>query len=174
MTRALEFQHIADGLLFWEAYEPAVKADLCSCAVRTERGMVVIDPILLAEEAMVKFRGSAQLAAIVVTNENHARAAHAWSDEFRVPVLAHPAAVSALDIQVDGTLEDGALVCGELQVVSLPGAAAGEIALVSPRGSAHVGDALIHLDPYGFSVLPEKYCDDAKSLRDSLRKLFRF
>jgi hypothetical protein len=37
-----------------------------------------------------------------------------------------------------------------------------------------VGEALINVAPYGFSMLPEKYCEDAKRGRVSLRKLPRY
>jgi hypothetical protein len=38
----------------------------------------------------------------------------------------------------------------------------------------HLGDALIHLPPYGFTLLPEKYCTDAREMRLALGKLLRF
>ena len=34
-----------------------------------------------------------------------------------------------------------------------------------------VGDALIHLPTQGFSILPDKYCTNAKALRRSLEGL---
>ena len=37
-----------------------------------------------------------------------------------------------------------------------------------------IGDALIHVAPYGFAMLPEKYCADAKAGRESLKKLLRY
>ena len=58
-------------------------------------------------------------------------------------------------------------------IITLPGAAPGEIALHAGN-VLHVGDALIHLPPYGFAPLPEKYCADAQELRASLGKLLRF
>ena len=68
--------------------------------------------------------------------------------------------------------KDGELVAGDLQVYEVPGAAAGEIALFDAAGgSLHLGDAVINAGAYGFSLLPQKYCEDAKQLRDSLRAL---
>jgi hypothetical protein len=37
-----------------------------------------------------------------------------------------------------------------------------------------VGDALIHVEPNGFAMLPVKYCADARQLALSLRKLLSF
>jgi hypothetical protein len=54
----------------------------------------------------------------------------------------------------------------------LEGSAPGEIA-IHGDGAWHLGDALIHLPPTGFSLLPDKYCDDPKELRRSMEKLLR-
>jgi len=65
------------------------------------------------------------------------------------------------------------LVGGALAVHSLEGAGPGEIALLGKSGGLHFGDAVIHLPEHGFSLLPEKYCTDARQMRESLRKLLR-
>ncbi len=57
-------------------------------------------------------------------------------------------------------------------MVELPGGPRGEIALFVPaHATLVVGDALINFEPYGFAVLPEKYCQDQKQLLGSLRTL---
>jgi Metallo-beta-lactamase superfamily len=173
MPRADEFQQVTDGLYFWQAYDPAVKVDLSCCARRTLRGLVFIDPIPLAREALAELCAVAAPAAILLTNGNHARAATEYRKHFSIPIFAHAAAVAELGIPVDQEIEDGETVLDEFIVTALPGAAPGEIAL-SVGGALHVGDALIHLAPYGFTLLPEKYCADAKEMRASLGKLLRF
>jgi glyoxylase-like metal-dependent hydrolase (beta-lactamase superfamily II) len=75
---------------------------------------------------------------------------------------------------VDREVRQGDTIGGALEVIELPGAGAGEIALHSAAGAMHVGDALIHLEPMGFAPLPDKYCADARELRRSLGKLLRF
>ena len=173
MPRADEFQQITDGLYFWQAYDPAVKTDLTCCARRTARGLVFIDPIPLARAALAELCETAAPAAIILTSGNHARAAAEYRARFSIPILAHPAAVSELAIPVDQEIADGATVLDEFTAIALPGAAPGEIALHA--GTAlHVGDALIHLAPHGFALLPEKYCADAKEMRAALGKLLRF
>ena len=173
MPRADEFQQVTDGLYFWQAYDPAVKVDLSCCARRTAGGLVFIDPILLAREALAELCEVAPPAAVIVTNGNHARAAADFREHFSIPILAQAAAVAELGLAVDQEIADGETVLGEFTVIALPGAAPGEIALHA-GGALHVGDALIHLAPHGFALLPEKYCADAKELRASLGKLLRF
>jgi len=62
---------------------------------------------------------------------------------------------------------------GLAEAVSLEGFAPGETALWL-GGVLILGDALINSAPYGFSMLPDKYCADAKAGRESLKKLLRF
>ena len=107
--------------------------------------------------------------AIVLTNGNHTRAAVRFRDRFGMKVFA-AADADGLDITPDATFADGDVAPGGMRVVTLPGAGPGEIALIG-NGIACVGDALIHLEPEGFRMLPAKYCSDARMLAESLRKL---
>jgi len=173
MPRADEFQQVRDGLYFWQAYDPAVKVDLSCCARITARGLVFIDPIPLARSALAELCEVAAPAAILLTNGNHARAAADYRKRFSIPILAHTGAVAELGLAVDQEIADGETVLDEFTVTALPGAVAGEVAFFA-GGVLHVGDALIHLAPPGFALLPEKYCADAKEMRVSLGKLLRF
>ena len=174
MLPADEIQQVRDGLWSWQRYQPAVKVECSSCAVRVGRRLVFIDPIPLTAEALGELLQHGEPAAILATNGNHARAAAAWRTQLGIPLLAHPDAAPGLDCAVDRELADGECLEGSLTVIALPGGAPGEIALHDSRGWMIVGDALIHLGADGLAVLPEKYCDDFKTLRHSLRKLLRF
>lgn len=169
---AEELQLVRPDLAFWQAYEPAVKCDLSCCARRVDAGLVFIDPIPLAAAAIEELLALAKPAAVVLTNGNHARAAADFRARFSIPILAHAGAVPELGIPIDEELADGATVLDSLRVITLPGAAAGEIALCG-GAALHLGDALIHVEPPGFAALPDKYCDDPRELRGSLGKLLR-
>ncbi len=171
--RAEEFQQVTDGLYFWQAYDPAVKVELSCCARCTARGLVFIDPVPLAREALAELSAVAAPAAIILTNGNHARAAAEYRKRFSIPILAHAGAAAELGLAVDQEIADGETVLDEFTVIALPGAAPGEIALHA-GGVLHVGDGLINLPPYGFALLPEKHCSDAKEMRAALGKLLRF
>lgn len=170
-AQASEIQQVTDDVIFWQAYEPEVKADLTSCAVRGGKGWVIIDPIPLTRVALLELREIMEPFAIVLTNGNHARAAVEYRDRFELPVFAHADAVPELEIKIDEELGEGSTIAGDLTVVTVPGAGAGEIALYSAGKSLHLGDALINLEPLGFTFLPDKYCHDAKEMRRSLAKL---
>lgn len=173
MPRADEFQKVTEDLFFWQAYNPAVKVDLSCCARRTTRGLVFIDPIPLAAGPLAELSSLTPPAAILLTSANHARAAAEYRQRFSIPILAHPAAVSELGLSIDQEIADGETILDTFTVIALPGAAPGEIALHA-GDAMHLGDALIHLPPYGFTLLPEKYCTDAREMRLALGKLLRF
>ncbi len=171
--RAEEFQVVSPSLAVWQAYEPAVKCELSSCARRFGNELVFIDPIPLAKMALAELVAEATPVAIIVTNGNHARAAAEFRDRFSIPILAHAAAAAELGIAIDQSLAEGDSALGRFTVVEIAGAPAGEIALHAD-GIAHLGDALINLDPLGFTTLPDKYCADPREMRRALGKLLRF
>jgi hypothetical protein len=169
LTVATDFRAVTPTLFAWEAFEPAVKCDLSSCALDTRDGLIFIDPIALAEPALARLIGGRKPCAILLTNGNHARGASALRERLGVPVLA-TADASVLGILPDATLAGGQPTPGGLRVITLPGAGPGEIALIG-HGIAFLGDALIHLPPEGLRILPDKYCAAPRQLRRSLRKL---
>ena len=172
MAVAQTFKAVSPTLFSWQAYEPAVKCDLSSCAIATAEGLLFVDPIELAEPAMTELTAANTPLAIFLTNGNHTRAALWFQDRFGVKVFS-AAGAAGLEIIPDATLEDGDVAPGGMRVVTLPGGGPGEMALVGD-GIACVGDALIQLEPEGFRMLPSKYCSDARLLADSLRKLLSY
>jgi hypothetical protein len=172
MAVAADFTAVTPSLFAWQAFEPAVKCELSSCALDTVDGLIFIDPIGLADAALARLLRGRTPAAIILTNGNHTRAAGALRDRLGVKVLASTEA-SGLDIVPDAILAAGEIAPGDLTVVPLPGAGPGEIALIG-HGLACIGDALIHLPPEGLRLLPAKYCANPEQLRHSLRKLLSY
>jgi len=172
LVTASDFQPVTPKLFVWHAYEPEVKCELSSCALNGPDGLTFIDPIALAAPALGRLLHGRRPCAIILTNANHARAAEQLRASLRIPVFASVEA-EGLDIVPDVTLTDRQSAPGGRQVVALPGAGSGEIALVG-SDVACIGDALINLAPEGFRTLPEKYCEDAGQLRRSLRKLLSY
>lgn len=172
MSRADEFHQLRPDLFVWQAYEKAVKTDLTCCACRTGKGLVFIDPIPLQKDAEAELLAIAPPRAVILTSGNHERSAGDYRRRFSIPIYAHADAAAEFSFPLDHTVADGDTVLDEFTVLTIPGAAAGEIALC--RGdTVHLGDALIHLPPYGFALLPDKYCSDPREMRQALGKLLR-
>ena len=170
MRAALEYQIIRPGLFFWQAYDPAVKTDLCCCAFDTPEGLVFCDPVPLDAPALEELMHGRAARAIVLTNGNHERNAAALARRFGVDVWAHS---GARDVAAATRwFEDGGRLFGA-EAILLDGFAAGESAFWLD-GLLLLGDALINVPPYGFSILPDKYCADPRAARESLKKLLQF
>ena len=175
MKPVCEIQRVNGRLYFWQGYEPAVKTDLSAHAWLTPEGWVLMDPIALEDEPWNELTRQAAIAAIILTSANHERAAADFAKKTGAPVMAHADAREGISIGIDQWIQDGGDTFG-LTAIHLPGFAPGEIALHSPEGTGIVmmGDALINVQPYGFAMLPEKYCDDPKAARAALQKLLQF
>jgi hypothetical protein len=176
MWVASDFDRITSGIAIWHGYDPAVKAELYSTSLVTSDGSYFIDPIPLESEMLEELVDPRGIAAVVVTNSNHHRASVGFAEQFSVPVIAH---VDTFSDEQPGQLKqvvDGDEICDGLRVISIKGAAGGEMVLhyALNGGTLIIGDALINFEPYGFTFLPAKYCWNHKQMRHSLRKLLDY
>lgn len=176
MALALEVDQVAPSLAIWQCYDPAVKADLFSTALETGSGVYLIDPIPLRAEALRNFESAWKVVGIIVTNENHERATAQFAEKFSVPIYLHAALRESIAHPRVTGLRDGEAFSPGLNAIAIEGAVLGEIALHydAHGGTMIVGDALINFEPFGFSLLPAKYCSDPKLMRRSLSKLLDY
>jgi hypothetical protein len=173
MSRSEEIHEIRPDLFYWQAYDPAVKTDLSCCSCLTAKGLVFIDPVSLQKDAEAELLAAGAPRAIILTSGNHERAAGEFRKRFSIPIYAHAGAAAEISIPIDHSICDGETLLDEFTVCVIPGAAEGEIAL--HHGAVlHMGDALIHCPPYGFALLPDKYCAEPHEMRGALGKLLRF
>jgi glyoxylase-like metal-dependent hydrolase (beta-lactamase superfamily II) len=173
MTSADEFQAVGDKLYHWSVYEPAMKCDLNATALRVGSGLVIADPIPLAEPAWEELVAQAPLRAVVITNGNHAREAATFREKHQVPIVTAMATRKDLgELRPDVVLLENELLYG-LCAIPIPGATPGETAFYFREGGVLViGDAVINVDSEkGLQLLPDKYCDDPEQNRASLAKL---
>ena len=167
-----EFHQILPTLWVWHAYDSSVKAELFSTALLVQAALYIIDPTRLSDDQLAALTKFGPIAGIIVTNANHHRAAVGYSERFSVPIFAHGKAFpDSKPGQLREASEDATI--GDLEVIEIEGAVAGEIALYHPSngGTLVVGDALINFEPYDFTFLPRKYCENEKRMRSSLRQL---
>jgi glyoxylase-like metal-dependent hydrolase (beta-lactamase superfamily II) len=168
-----DFQFASNHFAIWHAFDPSVKADLFSTAVATAKGTILVDPIKPSSDDLSQLQARAPITGIVITSQNHWRASNQLSHQLSVPIFAHATAelenVSSSFVPVANIdrLESG------LEIIAIEGAAPGEIAIwyEPDGGTLIVGDALINVEPYGFTLLPPKYCADHRKMRRSLRQL---
>jgi glyoxylase-like metal-dependent hydrolase (beta-lactamase superfamily II) len=175
MPEADDLQQLTSSIWIWQAFDPTVKADLFSTALLSRGQLFLVDPIDLASparEALERFR---PLAGILLTNVNHLRDMQAWARREQAPVWASGSAGSKLDGLIS-ILPAGKKITSQLTAITIDGAAPGETAFyfADDGGTVVIGDALINVEPYGFVLLPEKYCSDQKEMRRSLRQLLDY
>ena len=167
-----DFHQILPTIWLWHAYDSSVKAELFSTGLLTPDGLYIVDPIPLPNDQLRELTKSGSVSGIIVTSANHHRAAVDYSDRFSAPIFAHGMAFPDSKPSRLPEISEDAIV-GDLRVIAIEGAVAGEIALYqsSNGGTLVTGDALINFEPYGFTFLPRKYCENEKRMRVSLRRL---
>lgn len=161
-----EFHRASDDLRVWQAYDPSVKVDCTSTAVRTPEGFVLVDPIAIEPQALAEMLGGEKIAGIVLTSGNHQRASLEIKQQHEIPIFAPAPAWG--EVEADRWMEAGDTVFSVFKTVRLEGAGPGEMALHG-AGLLIVGDALVNLN--GLEILPAKYCIDARGLKKALHSL---
>ena len=171
-----ELEPVTPHALLWHAYDPSVKADLFSTALTTSENALIIDPILPDATGLEQLRATKRIRGIIVTNQNHWRGSLQLSQQLAVPIFAHSdSALPEISVKFS-PIADGDSIEDQLRVVTIQGAAPGEIAIWCDvdDGIVVIGDALINFEPYGFGLLPPKYCVDQKMMRASLERLLDY
>ena len=164
----MEFCLVSTSFAIWYTHDPTVKADLFSTAFAARNELTVVDPIALPSLLRAELDSLGRVTTIVVTNANHLRDTVNFSCS--ASIFA-PTDLNA-DLTHNHALSDG-LQIGPFRAIKIDGATDGEFALYHPDdgGALIVGDTLINLEPHGFDLLPQKYCNNKKRMIRSLRRL---
>ncbi|HEX4667371.1 MAG TPA: hypothetical protein VH207_12290 [Chthoniobacterales bacterium] len=164
---------VTPALWLWHTFEPALKSDLFASALKTGDGLFLIDPIPLPASSLEEVTAGTTVRAILVTNANHPRASADFARQFGKPILAAAEVPDEFESAKRETIPaDGKIATG-VTAIPIEGAAPGEVAFhfADDGGTLVLGDALINFEPYGFALLPPKYCVDQRKMRRSLRRL---
>ena len=174
-SQAAEFQMLSETLCHWSVYEPTVKCEIGCTAIKAGGGWVVIDPVPLSQASWEELLEDVPLRAILLTNGNHVRDAANLRKRHQVPIVTAPETRRDItDLRPDVTLLPDELLYGIVSI-AIPGATPGETAFYSKTGVMVLGDAVINVSTErGLEFLPDKYCENAKQNRESLRKLLNF
>jgi glyoxylase-like metal-dependent hydrolase (beta-lactamase superfamily II) len=172
MIEAADLQHLRDSLWLWQAFDPAVKSDLFSTATKIQDRLFLVDPIPLAASALAEMAPAASASAVLVTNANHPRAAVALARQLDAPIFAAEPVIGEFGVARTRAITACKVAPG-VEAIAIAGAATGEMAFhfADDGGTMVIGDALINFEPYGFALLPPKYCFNQKEMRRSLRQL---
>lgn len=161
-------------LFFWSGYDAQVKYE-CSCsAMVTAAGLVFIDPLPLASEALAALLVEAELSAsgILLTSGNHQRWSLELAKKLSVPIFAPKDAGE--EIIATHFYEPGDQVLG-LRSIALPGFGPGETAVWDEEKKVLIlGDALTNAGEEDLLVLPKKYCTNHRLAMKSLSQLKDF
>jgi glyoxylase-like metal-dependent hydrolase (beta-lactamase superfamily II) len=170
---AAELHYPAPRCALWHAFDPAVKSELFSTAISTADGTWFVDPIPLPGSALEELLATGPARGIIVTNQNHWRASSQLAGQLSVPIFAREDTQNSETAVEVTPITDGMRLGDSLEVMTIEGAAPGEVVLYSAAnaGTMIVGDALINFEPYGFTFLPRKYCANQKIMRRFLGKL---
>lgn len=164
----------APQFFFWSGYDPAVKYE-CSCsAIVTSAGLVFIDPLPVAAEALAALIAEASQppVAIILTSGNHQRWSIELAERLTLPIYAPVGAGE--EIIASHFYQPGDDVMG-LSSIALSGFGPGETAFWhEERKILILGDALTNAGEEGLLVLPKKYCTDHPLAMKSWRKLKDF
>lgn len=173
VIQASEFLRLSDSLWLWQVYDPVVKSDLFSVAIKADTRLFLIDPIPLASSCLKEMVLPIGAASVLVTNLNHPRAAAAFARQFSAPIFAAAPVVPEFSTASARAILDGEKIGSAVSAIAIDGAATGETAFhfMDDGGTLVIGDALINFEPHGFTLLPAKYCFDQRAMRRSLRRL---
>ena len=158
---------IVGGIAMWSRWQPDRGVFFNSYLVRDAvAGSFLVDPLEPLDESVEVQARAANVAAIVITNRDHERAAAALSARLDIPVWATRADAAQLNVPVTRLIDDGEDVFGWRAIVLEGFKTPGEMVLFSKtRRTAISGDAFWG-DPAGsLRLMP-----DAK-LMDPLRAL---
>lgn len=159
------------GVSLWSRWQPDRALFFNSWYVRGEAGAMVVDPLEPDAEVLGAIDAGG-LAAVVVTNRDHERAAAFFAERYRVPVISAAPDAAEMSIAVEREVVAGDDVLG-WRVVTFAGLkTAGEFALFSPATQAAiVGDAVWGAPAGALRLMPDEKLADPTVAALSLRLL---
>jgi glyoxylase-like metal-dependent hydrolase (beta-lactamase superfamily II) len=144
-------------------------AESTSHAVRGEEGVVLVDPVRLAAEALAAL---GDIRAICVTAQCHQRSAWRYRRELGAPVWA-PEATRPTEEEPDERYAAGDELPGGLRAVHTPGPEEAHFSFLLERhgGVLFCSDLLTHYEARELDFVPLRYHDDPEQTRRTVEGL---
>ena len=162
---------IVPGVATWSRWQADRAMFFNAWFVSGEGGNMVVDPLEpdAGDLAFVDERG---LAAVVITNRDHERAAAFFADRYRVPIIAALPDANEMSVTVTRTVAHGETLFG-WTVIGLDGfKTPGEFALFHPATrSAITGDAFWGVPAGALRLMPDEKLEDPARAALSARQL---
>jgi glyoxylase-like metal-dependent hydrolase (beta-lactamase superfamily II) len=135
------------------------------------KGGLLVDPAW-DEQAVSLLVRRGPPTLILVTTKNHERDARRYRARFAVPIAASEVTARDMD-STDRVVRPGEVLPADLEVVSLPGVYAGELALYrgGDQSLLYVADALVTNEAGLPGFLPDRLVRDPEGLRREVKAL---
>jgi hypothetical protein len=167
---AAHFEEIEDvDVVFWHVDDDRLGGFIStSYGLRTEAGMVLIDPLPLEQQA---FEALGPIQAIVLSSGSHQRSAWRLRAELELPVWA-PALAQELDEEPDERYGHSAVLPGDLVASYAPGAGTTQHLLVLDDYIGFVPDLVVNPPGGPLALTPDHYMHNPRLARESVKLLF--
>ena len=168
-TAADSVEEVVPDVWSWSVHDDRVDFVSTAHAVAGDDGVVLVDPLPLAPDALA---GLGSVLAICLTAGTHQRSAWRLRRELGAQVYA-PALSRQIEEEPDARYGDGDELPGGLRAVFTPGAGTTQHTFLLERedGVAFVPDLFTHLPERGLRMVWEEYMYDPAEARRSIRKL---
>jgi hypothetical protein len=155
-------------VVYWYVEDDRVGGALSTAyGLRTDDGMVLIDPLPLEPQA---FAGLGEIQAIVLTSGSHQRSAWRLREELEVPVWA-PALAQQLDEEPDDRYGHSSVLPGDLVAMFTPGPGTTQHTLVLDDYIGFVPDLVVNPVGGELSLAPDEYIENPRQARESVKQL---
>ena len=156
----------------WSQFDEGRNIDFHSLLWQRSDGNVAVDPLPQTPHDRSQLESMGRLAAIVVTNSDHARGAVELAAATGAPVLGPAGERDRFPIRCERYLADGDEVVGGLVALALDGSKTpGELALLLERSTLITGDLVRAHRGGGLDLLPDAKLSDRGAALSSLRRL---